>query len=349
MQRSPQELKQIAQDYEDNLPLFQTTLDQLVGLIKSNFSGFDVKYGIKKLSSVISKMNRKDYPTIFEMPDIVRATLLVPIKFDLDEQLEKLKKVFKISNEGIEKKNDPTSGYKLAYHTNFFLNGVRCEIITYYSNKDPYKSESHKFYERTREGEILSPEEQLRARRIMTARDDIEAIREDRKRTHRQRKQTPPELAELGRRQRGNLTPDELLNLTRKFEKESLLSLTSIVKISQNIFNRLKKMASSEEEKEEVKLPEDAWKYFLKTPSAFMVDVKDLVTIRARPKGIQNAEKYMKMAYDGEGDKRKPISVSKLPNGKWKVEDGNSTTAIALKHKWKQMPVVEVEPEESEH
>lgn len=90
-------------------------------------------------------------------------------------------------------------------------------------------------------------------------------------------------------------------------------------------------------------LLEDPWKYFNRVPGAFLVPLKDLETIRARPKGIANAEKYMQIAYEGKGKRRDPISVSKLEHGKWRVEDGNSTTNIARKHGWKYIPAVEVE------
>jgi hypothetical protein len=92
------------------------------------------------------------------------------------------------------------------------------------------------------------------------------------------------------------------------------------------------------------KLPEDPWKYFNKVPGTIMVPVKELETIRARPTGIENAVKYMAMAYNGTGKKRNPISVSKTSGG-WRVEDGNSTTAIARQMGWKFIPAVPVNPE----
>jgi hypothetical protein len=98
----------------------------------------------------------------------------------------------------------------------------------------------------------------------------------------------------------------------------------------------------------EMKLPEDPWKYFKKAPGYKMVPVAKLNTTRARPKGIKNAEKYMKLAYDGEMDRRKPISVTKMPDGSFRVNDGNSTTAIAKKNGWKQIPaMVEAKVQES--
>jgi ppGpp synthetase/RelA/SpoT-type nucleotidyltranferase len=86
-------------------------------------------------------------------------------------------------------------------------------------------------------------------------------------------------------------------------------------------------------------LPEDPWRYFTKTPGAELVPVAKLQTVRARPEGIANAAKYMAMAYNGEGDKRKPLSVKKNQDGTYTVLDGNSTTAIAKSQRWKMIPV----------
>ena len=87
----------------------------------------------------------------------------------------------------------------------------------------------------------------------------------------------------------------------------------------------------------EAKLPEDPWKYFEKVPGTIMVSVTKLDTTRARPSGIKNAEKYMKLAYDGKGGRRVPITVRKK-GSRYIVVDGNSTTAIAKKSGWKKIP-----------
>ncbi len=92
-------------------------------------------------------------------------------------------------------------------------------------------------------------------------------------------------------------------------------------------------------------MPDKPEKYFnTDKPGTKMVPVDKLLTIRARSKGIENAEKHMMKAYEGEGGKRDPISVSLNPDGTYSVEDGNSTTAIARKHGWKEIPV-EVVPQ----
>lgn len=90
---------------------------------------------------------------------------------------------------------------------------------------------------------------------------------------------------------------------------------------------------------EAIHLQEDPWKYFQKVPGVFLIPVSQLETIRARPKGIQNAEKYMLDAYNGEGKRRVPVLVEESPDGKFTVLNGNSTTAIAKKNGWKHLPV----------
>lgn len=81
------------------------------------------------------------------------------------------------------------------------------------------------------------------------------------------------------------------------------------------------------------KLPEELDRYFIKTPQTKMVKMSSLKPSRSRPEGIANAEKYMKMAYDGQMDKRKPISIYKS-HGMYKVSDGNSTYAVAKANGW---------------
>lgn len=88
------------------------------------------------------------------------------------------------------------------------------------------------------------------------------------------------------------------------------------------------------------KLPDDPWRYFKKVPGAIMVNLKDLTPIRARESGIANANKYMWMAYNGEMEKRKPISLKDNGDGTYTVLDGNSTYANAMANNWKQIPGV---------
>ncbi len=93
---------------------------------------------------------------------------------------------------------------------------------------------------------------------------------------------------------------------------------------------------------ESQELPEELDRYFVKTPNTKKIALEDLIPIRAREKGIANAEKYMRMAYDGNMDRRKPISVSKFGD-KYMVEDGNSTFAVAKKNGWQYIYAEEVD------
>jgi predicted RNA binding protein YcfA (HicA-like mRNA interferase family) len=96
----------------------------------------------------------------------------------------------------------------------------------------------------------------------------------------------------------------------------------------------------------EESLPEDPWRYFVKTPGALLVPIcignQDrplcLHNIRARPKGIMNAAKYMRLAYEGKNKKRKPISLRLSRDGEFSIVDGNSTFAIAVANGWKHIP-----------
>lgn len=80
-------------------------------------------------------------------------------------------------------------------------------------------------------------------------------------------------------------------------------------------------------------LPFDLDRYFIKTPDTVEIDLDLLEPTRAREKGVKNANKYMRMAYDMEIDRRKPISVYER-DGRLFVYDGNSTIANAKNSGW---------------
>ena len=83
-----------------------------------------------------------------------------------------------------------------------------------------------------------------------------------------------------------------------------------------------------------IELPHQLDKYFTKPAGTIEVEMSKLIPIRARKSGIENAEVYMKKAYDGEMSKRKPIEIYKTRNKKYRVNDGNSTYAVAKKNGW---------------
>jgi len=83
-----------------------------------------------------------------------------------------------------------------------------------------------------------------------------------------------------------------------------------------------------------IELPHQLDRYFTKPSGTIEVEMSKLIPIRARKSGIENAEVYMKKAYDGEMSKRKPIEIYKTRNKKYRVNDGNSTYAVAKKNGW---------------
>ena len=83
-------------------------------------------------------------------------------------------------------------------------------------------------------------------------------------------------------------------------------------------------------------LPDDLYKYFKSgVRGAMVVPLKSLTPIRAREKGIANANRFMWLAYWGEMDRRKPISLRDNGDGTFTVLDGNSTFANAQMSGWK--------------
>ena len=77
-------------------------------------------------------------------------------------------------------------------------------------------------------------------------------------------------------------------------------------------------------------------RYFTKPRGTKVISMSSIIPLRARAEGIANAEKNMKMAYDGKMEKRKPITLYKS-QGKYRVYDGNSTYAVAKANGWEQI------------
>lgn len=85
-------------------------------------------------------------------------------------------------------------------------------------------------------------------------------------------------------------------------------------------------------------LPEDPWRYFIRTPYTKFYPLDSLVTIRARESGIAHAREHMEKAYRGVGGRRKPISLRDNFDGTYTVLDGNSTVANARDNHWARIP-----------
>jgi len=82
------------------------------------------------------------------------------------------------------------------------------------------------------------------------------------------------------------------------------------------------------------KLPEKMENYFIKTRKTKLLKMSDLLPNRARPEGIVNAEKYMRLAAEGKKEKRKPITVYHSARNYYRIYDGNSTYAVAKQNGW---------------
>lgn len=96
------------------------------------------------------------------------------------------------------------------------------------------------------------------------------------------------------------------------------------------------------------KLEENHGKYFTATPGAMDLPLHQIKPIRAREEGIKNAEKFMKLAYDGKQPRRQPVRVMENDDHTFTLLDGNSTHAIATKHGWKTLRAVKVSRKKGE-
>ena len=69
--------------------------------------------------------------------------------------------------------------------------------------------------------------------------------------------------------------------------------------------------------------------YFERPPDSIIVDISLLILDHTPlPEKIEKAKDFMERAKKGEYPKREPISIQKLPDGKYKVLNGNTTTTI---------------------
>ncbi len=66
--------------------------------------------------------------------------------------------------------------------------------------------------------------------------------------------------------------------------------------------------------------------YFMNTPDSVEVPLADIVARETPdPERVKRAHQLMLDAKAGKGEKRKPIEVMKMENGRYGVIDGNST------------------------
>ena len=77
------------------------------------------------------------------------------------------------------------------------------------------------------------------------------------------------------------------------------------------------------------KAREEVYLFFNKTENSFILNIEVLVLDhQSTPDRIKKAEFRVKNAKIGKYPRRKPISVVELPEGKYRVLDGNTTTTV---------------------
>jgi DNA-directed RNA polymerase subunit K/omega len=66
--------------------------------------------------------------------------------------------------------------------------------------------------------------------------------------------------------------------------------------------------------------------YVMNTPDSVAVPLADISARETPdPERVKRAHQLMMNAKEGKGEKRKPIEVMRMENGKYRVIDGNST------------------------
>jgi hypothetical protein len=84
-------------------------------------------------------------------------------------------------------------------------------------------------------------------------------------------------------------------------------------------------------------------RYFVLPQNCSSIPLTALVRSRARPDGINRAIELMAAAYRGAHDRRVPIRVRPIADGRYLVVDGNSTVTVAAAAGWPDIPCL-IEP-----
>ena len=79
-------------------------------------------------------------------------------------------------------------------------------------------------------------------------------------------------------------------------------------------------------------LPYDLNRYFVRTENTVEIPLTELTPGIAH--AVENANRFMREAYDGKRERRAPISVTTLRGGRYGVLDGNSTLVNAVINDW---------------
>lgn len=91
-------------------------------------------------------------------------------------------------------------------------------------------------------------------------------------------------------------------------------------------------------------LPEEYNRYFV-MDGATIVPMENLVSSKTDAQNVQggrNAPILMRAAYDGVLERRAPISVQKMDDGRYLILDGNGTYTGASRYGWTALPVMVV-------
>lgn len=85
--------------------------------------------------------------------------------------------------------------------------------------------------------------------------------------------------------------------------------------------------------------------FFSGTEGCERIPVASLVWSRLRQDSVAAAVSIMRRCAQAAHERRMPISVQELDDGRYLVLDGNSTAAVCFAAGWGAMPVHRVEPE----
>jgi len=147
-----------------------------------------VKTDVKKRDATLKKFVAKGkYPTLMDMPDILRSKVLLPVKFERERIADAIVRFM-----GAEKVENVVTeqGYD-AIHIDTIYGGMRAEIQILYKHQDTYKSWAHKEYKKQRgRGEGEGGEADLKRMFELLQRPlvNLGPMRQDRERRYKKKK-----------------------------------------------------------------------------------------------------------------------------------------------------------------
>jgi nucleoside diphosphate kinase len=157
------------QKIESKIPECLSVLEKKINAVISGNKSIKTKIDIKNPSTAKEKFIRpgKTYKKIIDMPDLLRARLIVPLNLTLEKFVNIISKIFKTTK--VELVNNKESGYGGAYHIDTEINGLKVELQVMYRNIVPYVDYSHvNVYEPQRIGKYVDPRVQTQVRNLLT-------------------------------------------------------------------------------------------------------------------------------------------------------------------------------------